>query len=145
MSSIFRHTLNVGGYQASCSQDGGRRTRKVNTLNMYSKHRNSFQTFHLYVGSSIWFRYRMIVLRNLKTTCCSLPSALLAKIQPAFTSFSAGEFHQQLTLSDNCASTWYLLLLHTVHVRIDVTHNDYHVCLVISSTDLFLLSLSGRY
>ena len=59
-------------YQASCLQDGGHSTQKESTLIMYSKEdfipitllvkeaptvRNSFQTFHLHVNSSIWFRY----------------------------------------------------------------------------------------
>jgi len=38
---------------------------------------------------------------NLKTACCPLPSDYPPIIQPATTSFSAGEFHQQPALSDN--------------------------------------------
>ena len=45
---------------------------------------NLFQSFNLHVDSSIWFRYQMIVC-NLKTVCCLLPSDLPAKIQPAIT------------------------------------------------------------
>ena len=64
------------GYQASCLQGGRRSTQKESTLIMYSKQdfipitllvkeaptvRNSFQTFHLHVNSSIWFRCIMNV------------------------------------------------------------------------------------
>ena len=39
----------------------------------------------------------------MQSACCALPSDLQSKIQPAITTFSAGEFRRQPALSDNPA------------------------------------------
>ena len=82
-----RHALNM------CS--------KQDFIPMLKVVRNLFQTFHLHVDSSMRFRYQILYMRNLKIIHCPLRSDLPAKIQPAITSFSAGELHQQLAFSNN--------------------------------------------